>query len=475
MSEDKAVVPNFLKLQSIPVDYIQQVETDLLEPVVHQEATATTTGFCRFELQRKGFLHSHSKLFVSLIPNEDNARAFLPQGVGIASVIDRAVLKVGNQVLNEISDWANLHAIKSQFIDNEYQKEREQYTTGRCINHRYMFKDADGNQSKVLSAKYGLDNGREYSGTATGVGQLQQLPFANMDGTTAGKRSESPVYCIDLVDLFPFLSRQELPLYMIDAPVSIELVWSKTNRDRVCATGAGDSAVNKPYLIDKNELKFCADYIYYGATDEMARFASANPSLEFSFEDYRLSKSTVTEAALQAGIVANLGMANRMVSRVLTVMTESADSDASILNRYLGEAPEKEASGEVAALEYNIRYNDRFEYATNLNNTARIFNQLVASEGIPFVTRQEYSGEQQGITSATFELRQQNSAADTGIRGCFFTLATRLTGKRVGQRGIELHLKVANVRALGNLHIRSYCEYLRRAVLSNGMFEVYNV
>ena len=58
-------IPDFVRLKNIPVDYIQQVETDLLEAVVNQEATDTTTGFCRFELQNKGILHSHSKLFLS--------------------------------------------------------------------------------------------------------------------------------------------------------------------------------------------------------------------------------------------------------------------------------------------------------------------------------------------------------------------------------------------------------------------------
>ena len=54
-------VPDFLRLEQIPVNYIQQVETDLLEPVVFTQGTATSKGFARFTLQNKGFLHSHSK------------------------------------------------------------------------------------------------------------------------------------------------------------------------------------------------------------------------------------------------------------------------------------------------------------------------------------------------------------------------------------------------------------------------------
>ena len=62
-------IPNFLMLKQIPVNYIQQVETDLLEPVVFNQGAATTDGFCRFVLQNKGFLSSHSKIFMALKPD----------------------------------------------------------------------------------------------------------------------------------------------------------------------------------------------------------------------------------------------------------------------------------------------------------------------------------------------------------------------------------------------------------------------
>ena len=59
-------IPNLISLSQIPVNFLQQVETDLLEPVVFNQGSATSDGFVRFTLQNKGFLHSHSKLFLSL-------------------------------------------------------------------------------------------------------------------------------------------------------------------------------------------------------------------------------------------------------------------------------------------------------------------------------------------------------------------------------------------------------------------------
>ena len=60
---------DFLKLSTIPVNYEQKLETDLLEPVVFNDGSTNGTGFVRFTLQRKGVLHSHSKLFLSIKPN----------------------------------------------------------------------------------------------------------------------------------------------------------------------------------------------------------------------------------------------------------------------------------------------------------------------------------------------------------------------------------------------------------------------
>ena len=83
-------VPNLIRLQDIPEDYGQHVETDLLETSTFQEATATQTGYASFNLPQKGFLHSKSKLFLSLVPDVGKARSFLPQNIGIASLVQRA-------------------------------------------------------------------------------------------------------------------------------------------------------------------------------------------------------------------------------------------------------------------------------------------------------------------------------------------------------------------------------------------------
>ncbi len=475
-----SVVPDLLRLKNIPSNLQQNVETDLLETSTFQEATTTTGGFARFDLQKKGWLHSHSKLFLSLIPKAGEPIAAFPPHIGINSVIQRAVLKIGNQTLNEIDDWNYLQVIKSCQINNETQIAREQYTTGRCMATQMMYRKVNGGgtntiQNDVSAVTYGMDIGRDYSlGTAGGIG-------ANFEGgnllpleqcvLNPAVVSQSPTYSIDLATLFPFLENHSLPLYMIDQQMSIELHWAPTVNKRVILAGAKAGVAD--YIIDRNELKFCADYVFYTDSDLMMRYAEANPRIEFSFPDYRLSKSTATHTALANGIVSNLGMANRLCSRVLTIVCNDAATDQTLLGPYSGIAPNMDAAGVTGAISYNIRYNDRFEFPVSLANKARLFTLFTQSEGLPFLTRKMYSNDGNGgVTPFDYmNIKGQND----NLHGNLFYLATRLTSGRVGVRGIELHYTAANMTNLaGGYTIRNYMEYARLAVLEGGLFSVFN-
>ena len=487
-------VPDLLRLQTIPANLQQNVETDILEPSTFLEATTTTTGFARFDLQKKGWLHSHSKLFVSLVPAAAiTSGTTFPPSVGVGAVVQRAVLKIGNQVLNEISDWSSLHQIKSAQINNETQIAREQYTTGRCMGTEFIFRKLDGAavgqntiQSDVEALAYGLSNGRNYTlggSRATSVGEniegvnLQVLPFADIKG---GAAAESPVYSIDLSDLFPFLKTHNLPLYMIDQQLSVELHWAPTVDNRVVSSDGHAS-----YLIDRQELKFCADYIHYVGSDLMTRYAEANPRIEFSFPDYRLSKQSVSHTQLAEGIVSNLGMANRLCSRVVT-MVSRPERDYSCLGPFNSMSPSTNPADatKTGLIQYNVRYNDRFEFPTSIENKARLFSHYSQNEGLLYVTRDGYCKDgNQGYTTFNFLNNHVQNDERHGISGHQWYIATRLTNGRVGVRGIELHYKAEDMTDISVLPaplagstytIRSYVEYARLAVLEGGLFSVMN-
>ena len=460
-----AEIPNFLKLSQIPVNYLQEVETDVLDPVIFNEGSgATTDGFCRFTLQNKGFLHSHSKLLLSLTPAATVARAFYPPNVGVNSIIKSAVLKVGNKVLNEISDWNKFMALKSSHISCENNVERELYTTGRFMNHKFIYTNGETRNA----SGYGLANGREdYIDN-----DLLQMPFALMEG---GSPAQSPSYSVDLSDLFPFLKVHSLPLYMIDEPINIELTFVPPAQQRVTIAN-GDTAA-QDFVIDRNELKFVADYIFYSpSTDAMQQFAEQNKNMSFSFVDYRSATTTVSATTLQSATVRNIGMANRQVTKVLTAFFSLDASETAILNSYAMKGPEVGTAANLdktGTIEWNIRYNDRFEYSSNVANVARLHNLTTDADGMIFQTRSEYSGQGGGFAIASlFEGMDENGQ----LQSQMFMLANKLTGGRVGSRGIEIHVKVNNLTELGTDGIMlNWSEYLRVANLSGGVIDIYNV
>lgn len=457
-------VPNFMRLGSVPANYLQEMETDLLEPVVFSDGSGSTVdGFVRFQLQQKGFLHSHSKLFVALTPPAALTRAVLPPNIGIGSVVKKAVLKVGNKVLNEISDWDHLHAFHSTKISSENNVERELYTTGRYMQLQLNRETGVSPTTTAVGISVMTSRDAEIADYATHEGL--QMPFAIFDGRAP---TECPSYAVDLSDLFPFLKVHQLPLYMMDEPVTIELTLRPPVGHRlVRVTGTADQSI----AIDRTEFKFCADYVFYGASDEMERFAEANKVLTFPFVDYRAVTTTVSQASLQTENVRNLGMASRLVSKVITMFNADRAGENNILLN-TGALSPAIATGQPAGFSYNIRYNDKFEFSTNVTNLARLYSLLQRAEQMVFVSRDEYSSEGGGLDGGTDN--KFEGKAQTEFRGRFFYNSTKLTGGRVGSRGIELHLKSDEHRDAVTT-LRNFCEYMRSASLEGGRIDVFNL
>ena len=82
-----SAIPDLIKIGSIPGDMEMSVDTDTLEPVV------ASNTFCRFVLDKKGFMNSFSKILISMDdPTGEGGAHTYPQNIGINSLIYRAVI-----------------------------------------------------------------------------------------------------------------------------------------------------------------------------------------------------------------------------------------------------------------------------------------------------------------------------------------------------------------------------------------------
>ncbi len=479
VTEDR--IPDLMKIGQIPTSYGQTLTTDVIDPVTFSQKRV------RFTLQRvAGFLHSNSKITLAITP-VTNTRAFYPLNIGVSSLIKSAQLLVGNKQICAIEDYADYHAYQSLFISNENNREREQFLSQRCINHAPVYEDldlgADADDTPNSASEYGLSLGKTPTVSGAGAHPMQLLPFQIHDASDAGTIADAPVYSVYLSDLFPFLKTNQLPAFMIDEEIHIDITFQDTlsslsgasNSIRMCCANGQTSAVE--YNITEDQVKLVYDSISYDG-NIMAAYAAQNPKLVFQYEDYRLAKRTGNQAAF-SDLTFSCGGNGRLVSKVFFGLQPNANLiSQSMLNGYVAACPTTNNS----KLTTNLLYNDRYLFSVDRSNDATLFQTTASAEGgIPMISRDEYynpgtavpeaANGRSGLTTATFEGHDQQLVS-TGLGGRFRWTAFRLNrGERINNKGIDLVYK--NTVPAGTYTLRVWLELLKVATIENGQMSCY--
>lgn len=467
-------IPDLIKVGAIPSSYGQSLHTDVID------ATTFSQSRVRFTLQRvAGFLHSNSKVTLAVTPNTTST-AFYPLNIGVSNLVKSAALRIGNQTVCEIDDYDQFHAYQSMFISNEDNKEREQFLSQRCIAHKPVYDDRTANTTDKppnSAKKVGLDVGRNPTVPAAGgAGTFQLLPFQLHDATSAQTISDAPVYSVYLSDLFPFMKFNQLPLFMIDQEVHIDIEFQPTTSSlsaaglsrRMCVANsdAGDNDVE--YLINQDEVKLIYDSISFDG-EVMEKYRAQNKSLTFQYVDYRLAKRTGDEAAF-TDLTFQLGGNGRLVSKVVMGLQRNSNfTPVSLLN---GVGAKDVPAAQ--SLSVNLLYNDLFEFNVDRKNPALLFHTTQHAEGkVPMVTRDEY--QTSGVTALTAETMEGHvqSSGDDGLGGLFRWTAIRPNkGQRVNNKGMDLTYKATGLPA-DTYTLRVYLEMLKVAKIEDGEFSCY--
>ena len=479
-SVSAGAVPDLVRIGQIPVNTAIDIETDILDPVVHSDT------FCRFQFQNKGILHSNSKIILRLQKNPNEA--YLPVGVGIHSLIERCALRVGTKTISEIDDFAHYIGYKSMFLSNEHQKQRELFISGRRLAHKPFYSeggdDWKGSDNLLQTeAKFlGLDNGCcDDADRDDDDGDVNSREFCKTDAEFG------PEFAVSIQDLFPFLYQNQLPLFMMTEPVTIELFFTKAVGERMCLALADAGDAGTAYLIDQSATELVADYQYF-PQEMMEQYAQQNANLSFTFMDYRLAKRTIATKASgteesTGQLIMNVGGAGRLVTKVITAVSDDADTTNSMLQNYHARGMRRVYSGTEAdrkngQLTTNIKYNDHFLYPVDVTNSAQQFHNLVQAEGmVPFISREEYNFEGQSLTPGTYEGHPMN-AQHEGLANNFFYQAYRLNrNERINSRGLELYntydMFANRLASTNTMTQRTYLELIRVAQLNDGVMDVY--
>lgn len=533
-------IPDLLKIGAMPSDTSMDVLTDILDPVVHND------GYVRFAFQNKGILHSQSKL--QLAVSGLDRKGVFPINCGVYNLIDRVRFSIGSKTVSEIDDFRFFMSYKSIFLSQEAMREREQYLTSRIMNFGFEYKDQINNVANEYM--WGWAGSNPNNGVATGgtiapgnstadfitfdngveagiptqqdgvEGPAGTLQFMNKVATVGGKASATtgngrpiykfgywndltrvstetePTFQLSLSDLVPFLKTQQIPLFMLDELVTLELFFTPVG-ERVIAPHRANPSAGTSCSIKQSETKMIADYLFY-PNEMMVSYANANRNLQFNYADYRLSKYSLNDGAgkVPSGtLIRNIGGAGRMINRIFFSVSSADENTAGDLNtgRTGAFAPLRDVShGATSNLNVegqatiNLKYNDNFIFPIDVKNNARHFHNTAAAEMVTpaCITRQLFSGEGKGglsIGSLQCASAQANFTGDPAknslltLGAQFFFPALKLQpGERVNSRGIELYLEWSNsavVTANGYIQ-RVWLETMKSLQLENGRVSI---
>jgi len=460
-----SAIPDLLKLGSIPSNLAMTVETGILDPVVQSD------NFVRFNMKRAGFLHSDSKLVLSLSAAgtaawaANDRHAFFPPNVGVGSLIERVRLLSGNTVIQEIQDWGHLQAFQSTFISNEANKEREQYTTGRSINMELDYEQNNSTDADGVS----LGNGLEYSNSGTGTYDATPANWSRQLSRQSYLENE-PVYQISLQDLCPFLRETQLPLFMFEEQIFLEITYNEQDRRTVQNPALTAHDPDTRFSINQVETKLIIDYITY-PNETMEAYAQANQNLSFQYIDYELSKFSVSKAAANTGIIRNIGGAGRIVNKVITALSRdalTALNQNKLSGNFEAIHPVQDDAVNQDRVTTNVRYNDEYLYPIDVKNDAYHFNNTFQAKGRPpMVTRDMFCGQGGATGLRKFEETVLASAL-YGIPNTFFYQCHKLNkNPRINQKGIELYQTLVDTEDVAST-MRVWIEVMKVATLVDG-------
>ena len=449
VEDERSKIPNLIQIGAIQSDTAMDMDQEVLDPVINND------NFCRFVLSNKGFLHSFSKITLGLNATSTSGltEATFPANIGVHSLIQRCALRIGTTIVAETDDFSSWMGYKSMFIDNEVNKERETYLTSRIVAHDFVYDLTDTKNA----SRYGLNTNLEYITGDNNLEPQKELQIGN-----------APVFQVSVADLFPFLRFNQLPLYMIDQQISIELHFTPSADLKRCSLDSGTSS-GELFTIDTTQTKFVASYIYYDG-ELMSKYKEQNPVLNWTYNDYRLNKRSYSDTTLEQEQILDVGGAGRLVSKVVTSLEKTSTTpDKNINNSYEAHAPDVNNDNN-GLFTTNLIYNDHRLYPIDRSNPSLHFHDLVqAEQNVPHIARQEYNKQGGGLTSSGYNGNTQSSSVN-GLNGKFHYIAYRPNrNERVNSKGIQLQLKYSKL-STGTYTHRTWLELVKTATLDRGMF-----
>jgi len=212
------------KTDDIPA--VMKVETSTLEPITINDNNA------RFVFENKGILSRDTCIQFQLVTS--GGVGFLPIGSGIYSLIKKATLRVGAKRICEINDLAYYRSMTHAFNTPSFRANYVRFMKG--INNTLVPLQV-GSTSGGVNANEDVG---KFQPTGVEIASNTLNPETSVlpnDMQLTSSADTTPCWTIYLRELFPILESIELPLFLMNEEVVVDIEFNKQ-------TSATDTAVN---------------------------------------------------------------------------------------------------------------------------------------------------------------------------------------------------------------------------------------
>jgi len=182
------------------------VSSSVLEPIVITDTQA------RFVLENKGILSRDSVLQFQLTA-EDALKGFLPTSAGIFGLIKQATLRIGARRISDVKDYGMYKTMAHAYDSPSFRNNKTRILKG--INTAYVPTPVASN---AVSAGQFIPAGSQVAGEGDVFQDYQGILTNSMDTT--------PCWSIKLAELFPILYDIEIPLFLLQEEVAIDLTFN---------------------------------------------------------------------------------------------------------------------------------------------------------------------------------------------------------------------------------------------------------
>jgi hypothetical protein len=365
---------NRLKNSVLSSQESMNISNTVIEPIIINNTT------CRFILEKKGTLDIGSIIQLAVKCNGAvSGQCYLPIKTGIHSLIKRAVLKIGDKVIDTLNLNAQYQTIKTSFKTVEEKSLIDMVKTG-VVSAVCPSNQGDG-LLQLRDVNYT---------TPTASQPLEFIRITSSDTTT-------PLFSVKLSDLFKLLNNVPLPLQMINDPVSIEIEFNtqagvNADEGNVCMFNEGTVEAEKIISVSTVNCKALINYLAYGPemTKETLRHMTSKEGINYMYETVISIPTNFPAVGVPPvgvpstrEIVRNLGLNSMLLKSVLVFL--HFPGTHSLLGKYSSDAYHIEDS-------YNVRLNDGQYLSQDVkNNCLKSYYLSEVFSQTPFIHNAEYS------------------------------------------------------------------------------------